>query len=180
MAEIIPAQKQSMRKPYPTQERLREILQYDPETGSFYWAVDCNRLVRKGDKAGFVVKKGGDRSYVLIQINGVVYRAHNIAWIYVYGGIPDHLHIDHIDRIGTNNKISNLRLATRAQNDANKKAKPNSNGYRGVHKNNKKWMSQISINGVCEYLGTFDSPSEAHEAYKKRAIEAFGEFAFTE
>lgn len=88
--------------------------------------------------------------------------------------------VDHIDSNPLNNRRSNLRLATRAQNGANqRKPSTNTSGFKGVsfHKQRKKWGANIRVNDKLRNLGYFDTPEEAHEAYKKAAVEAFGEFA---
>lgn len=87
---------------------------------------------------------------------------------------------DHIDRDTLNNRRSNLRVASSSQNQANKKRKKNSkSGFKGVyyHKRDKKWIVQVKKGGVYVYTGRFDTPEEAHEAYKREAKRAHGEFA---
>lgn len=88
--------------------------------------------------------------------------------------------VDHIDGDTLNNRRSNLRLATLAQNTRNKrKSVRNKSGYKGVcqEKNPNRWRAQIQVNGHKQRLGGFDSPEEAHEAYIKAAKELHGEFA---
>lgn len=87
---------------------------------------------------------------------------------------------DHIDGNGLNNRRSNLRLATRKQNNYNKKISKNSkSGHKGVtwNKQRKKWKAQIVVNGKYFWLGYFDNPEEAHRAYCVAAEKYFGEFA---
>jgi hypothetical protein len=77
--------------------------------------------------------------------------------------LPDYsedLQVDHIDRCRTNNNISNLRMATHAENQHNRDAK----GYY-FYKRLNKWMAQIAINNKQKYLGYFDTESEARQAY---------------
>ena len=107
------------------------------------------------------------------------YLAHRLAWLYVMGEFPKN-DIDHVDTNGCNNKISNLRLATKSQNGANSKLpKNNTSGYKGVTwaKRNKKWMAQIMVDRKHVCLGFFHDPKLAYEAYKKASREYFGEFA---
>lgn len=85
--------------------------------------------------------------------------------------------VDHIDRNSLNNQRSNLRLATRSQNNANRGVS-NSTGYKGVRRaGQNRWQAVISVNGKLKALGRFSTPEAAHEAYKKAALEMFGEFA---
>lgn len=87
-------------------------------------------------------------------------------------------HVDHIDGNTMNNTRVNLRLSTSSQNQCNRgKSKRNTTGYKGVTYRNRKWIAQIGLNGKVYYLGVFDSPEEAHEAYKKAAMELHGTFA---
>jgi len=75
--------------------------------------------------------------------------------------------IDHIDGDRSNNKLSNLRIVTRAENMQNqRKAKGNSRiGLLGVSANKGRWMARIKRNGVMRHIGTFDTPQQAHAAY---------------
>ena len=88
--------------------------------------------------------------------------------------------VDHIDGNGLNNCRSNLRIATSSQNMQNsKKSKANTSGFKGVsyHRRAQKWCAAISVNGKNKYLGLFESPEKAHEAYCEAAKKYFGEFA---
>lgn len=88
--------------------------------------------------------------------------------------------VDHINLDRRDNRRSNLRLATAAQNCWNRpKSSANSTGFKGVSKERKrrKWRAAIRVHGVYRDLGRYDTPEEAHEAYKKAAAEHFGEFA---
>lgn len=85
-----------------TVERLRELLDYDPETGVFRWK-EPRRKCRVGEVAGSLRKDG----YVKIQVDGRFYQAHRLAWLCVYGVWPSA--IDHIDGNRANNAIANLR-----------------------------------------------------------------------
>lgn len=89
-------------------------------------------------------------------------------------------HVDHIDGDSTNNQRENLRVATRAQNAANRKRRvDNKTGFKGVtkRKNSNRYDAAIWINQKQVHLGRFDTPEEAHEAYLKAAGERYGEFA---
>lgn len=89
--------------------------------------------------------------------------------------------VDHIDGDGLNNRRENLRLATNAQNSANKgKASKNTTGFKGVFRTKnrpKPFRAQIKVNQKSIHLGLFDTAEQAHEAYKEAAKKYFGEFA---
>ncbi|PRH05403.1 hypothetical protein C6T60_14415 [Burkholderia multivorans] len=88
--------------------------------------------------------------------------------------------VDHMDGNTLNNTRSNLRICTYSQNNSNRGKSPNNtSGYKGVyfHKQMQKWQAQIMVNERNIYLGLFDDPAVAHEAYKKAALEYQGEFA---
>lgn len=154
-----------------TRKRLREVLEYNPDTGVF------TRLVGKfrGRRAGFVSGHG----HIQISIDNRLYLAHRLAWLYVCGKWPP-AGIDHIDNNKQNNAISNLRLATQSQNGANRCApKTNRSGFKGVHWSNhtRKWRAQITVRGRGQNLGDFETPEEAHLAYVEAAKSSFGEYS---
>lgn len=160
-------------KPPVTAERLRELLHYDPETGTFRWKVRQGTQRAPGEIAGGVNQKG----YGRISIDGRAHQSHRLAWLYVYGEWPA-LTIDHINRVTVDNRIANLRLATISQNGANSIGRKGRNPFKGVTltKENK-WHAQIGKDGRRFHLGTFSTPEEAHEAYACAAVDLFGEFA---
>ncbi len=158
-----------------TAKRLRQLLDYDPVTGVFRWKVQRGR-VSVGEVAGHIHAKHGR---VNIKVGRKLYRAHRLAWLYVHGEWPE-LDIDHSNGNPSDNRLSNLRQATKTQNQANcGLQKNNKSGLKGVswHSQNKKWRSEIQINGKRKYLGQFDDPMEAHQRYLEEAIRLFGEFA---
>lgn len=146
-----------------TQAELKEHLHYDPDTGIFIRLKSLNEMkVKIGDVAGGLNAKG----YCLIRVDGIQYKAHRLAWLYVYGKHPDN-HIDHIDGDRENNKIINLRDVTSHGNGQNRRS-CNSNstsGYLGVSKNGKGFTATIKVDYKRTGLGTYATPEEAHEAY---------------
>jgi hypothetical protein len=155
-----------------TAERLRALLDYDAETGTFTW--------RDGRWFGLAGKVAGVKTvagYIKVGVDGRVYSAHRLAWLHVTGAWPAH-QLDHIDGERGNNRLANLREATRTQNSWNKKrAKHSTTGFKGVWRSGAKWAATIRKNGRPVYLGTFETAEEAHAAYVTAAQEHFGEFA---
>jgi hypothetical protein len=155
------------------QDRVKQVLDYNPDTGEFRW-----KKTGKGRDlsrpAGTITKWG----YVSIHIDKKKYFAHRLAWLYTYGTMPDI--IDHIDLNGKNNRIENLRAASKTQNEANRKRSANNtSGYKGVYPrgNSGKWFSRIHVSNKMISLGTYDTPELAHKAYTEAAIKYFGDFA---
>lgn len=144
---------------------LKKSLKYDRETGVFQWLISPRFNVKIGDLAGVSKSKG----YLSIGLNGRVYRAHVLAWFYVYGVWPTGV-IDHIDGNPQNNRIENLRDCSRAVNTQNQKQphKGNKTGVLGVSMNGSKknpFRAALSIDGKITYLGIYPTPELAHEAY---------------
>ena len=149
-----------------TQKRLQELLSYDPETGLFINLTQRSSRAKKGDIAG-CKKPSGD---IEIRLDYKLYPAHRLAWLYMYGKFPEK-GVGHINRVKDDNRISNLRRATRqesGQNVLNPRI-DNTCGYLGVywHKAAKKWNARIVINGKQKSLGYFNTAEEASEAYLK-------------
>lgn len=152
-----------------TQERLKQLLHYDPDTGVFTWIANVNRMARIGDVAGSVNKV---YEYVYIQVLKKKYRAHRLAWLYVHGSFPKN-EIDHIDHDRLNNRIDNLRDVTRQENKKNTSiSSSNTSGFMGVCWDNsvEKWMVTISISGKRKTLGRFTNINDAIEARKAANI----------
>lgn len=157
-----------------TQARLQALLTYNPDTGEFHRAIG-----RKG--AGFFGTKSGSPShgYLTIMIDGRNYRCHRLAWLYVYGEFPDG-HLDHINRNKTDNRIANLRIATKKQNAENTGIQSNNkSGHRGVFWNSQKskWQARIKHHGKTIHLGFFDDPLIASESYESKAKEIFTHYS---
>ena len=156
-------------------DELKRQLHYNPDTGKFTWLVS-KKGVRKGKIAGSKIKTTG---YMRVKINFTEYHLHRLAWFYMTGAWPIK-HIDHINGIKDDNRFHNLREADNSQNKFNTVMyRTNSIGYKGVTycKRRKKYLSQICIMYKQINLGYFDDPKEAHEAYKKKALEVAGQYA---
>lgn len=86
--------------------------------------------------------------------------------------------VDHKNGNTLDNRRANLRLSSPAQNSRNSRRRPNASGFKGVRRHKTgRWFAVIRTDGKRLYLGTFDSPEEAHEAYKAAALKYHGEFA---
>lgn len=146
-----------------TQDRLKELLDYDPETGVFIWKIDLIKQKTKEKIAGCLHKNSG---YHHITINGHKHKAHRLAFLYMEGYFPEN-QIDHIDRNRSNNRWDNLREVSRTCNARNSNIpKNNKSGVVGVcwHKLNNKWISSIMVFGRTVHLGYFDNIIEAAKA----------------
>jgi len=110
-------------------------------------------------------------------INGCVYGAHRLAWFHETGEWPA-AQIDHRNLNRDDNRFSNLRAATNAQNQANCRMRPNNmRGLKGVSRNKKKWRARVKIGGKDINLGQVDCPAVAHFMYVIAADKLFGEYA---
>lgn len=158
-----------------TVARLRQLLDYNPDTGVFRWCEKPNKRTNIGAIAGEIGQWGHRR----IQINGHRYQAHHLAWLYVHGVWPTGI-LDHANGKPDDNRIANLRPATTAQNMQNsRRFSTNSSGFKGVDfcRQTRRWRAHIVVDGRYIHLGRFPSPEEAHAAYIAAAVEHFGEFA---
>jgi hypothetical protein len=152
-----------------TQARLKEVLHYDPDTGVFTWKVNKGNRARAGSEAG-CVHRAGRTHYRQIMIDGTKYRAHRLAWMFVHGEFPKH-HIDHIDGIGLNNPIRNLRDVTQRENIKNSRMPcTNTSGIVGVSFDRGKWKVQIRTESGNKHIGRFTDIEDAVAARKAADI----------
>lgn len=158
-----------------TQARLKEMLDYDANTGVFTWKKSPRHrsgVIKPGDVASRPYKKG----YLGVSLDGRKYFAHRLAWLYVHGVFPEE-QIDHCDRARSNNAIDNLRLATQNQNQWNTVAKRTSKtGVKGVWPSHGKFKAAFHHGSHQHVLGYFDTLEEGGEAYAKAAKRLHGEF----
>ena len=142
---------------------IRNILNYDPETGIITWKSSRYKT-RIGKEAGNVSSTG----YRKIKINKKFYLSHRVAWAIYHGAWPENI-IDHIDGSRSNNKIENLRDVTPSANQHNviNPSKKNKHGMLGVSffASRNKYTAQIAVNGKDKFLGHFDTKEEAYHAY---------------
>ena len=164
-----------------TAAQLKEFLEYDPITGLFVW------IKTAPNKTQFLGKIAGNRAetgYITIKLLGTIYLAHRLAWLYMTGEWPDH-HIDHRNRRRDDNEWLNLRRGGYCANAQNRPAKEGTQfGLKGVFLVNdrfrrKPFAAKIGANGKTHYLGYFETPEDAHEAYCEASKKFHGEYART-
>ena len=146
-----------------TQERLREVLHYNPNTGVFTWLLPIGRRVKAGNVAGCA-----NTTRRSIKLDSTRHLAHRLAWLYMTGSFPKQ-QIDHIDGDPRNNAFPNLRDIPNSINAQNRrKASVDSKtGLLGVSysKQKRKWIAQICLNGKNRSLGHYCTPELAYAAY---------------
>jgi hypothetical protein len=148
-----------------TQEELLKLVEY--KDSNLYWLKTQSPRAVKGTVAG----SKNSNNYYRIGINKTCYCLHRIIWIYHYGAIPEKMEIDHINNNPSDNRIENLRLATRLQNEYNKPKK----GYRFEAG---KWRAKIKVDGKQKHLGMFDTEDDARLAYLIAAKQIQKHFAY--
>lgn len=154
-----------------TSARLREVLRYDPSTGKFYWVRGKGTA-----SAGQVAGRIGSAGYRDIGVDGHLYRASRLAWLYVTGQWPT-IEIDHKNLDCSDDSWGNLREATRSQNCSNRRGWASS-GFKGVTRQKSgKWIARIRVDNRLIYLGQFATAEEASAVYARAAREKHGEFA---
>jgi hypothetical protein len=175
------------KRPIPSLEIIRAA--FREENGRLFWVdrrplehFQCERAHRSwhvhaaGKEAGYYqkMKFGGPRW--VIPINGVRLRRYQVIWLLHNGTWAERL--DHINRNTLDDRIENLRECTHSQNLANTGPKKNNkSGYKGVYWAQGLWTAVICVNRKHIYLGGYDDPKKAHEAYVAASKQYHGEFA---
>lgn len=136
-----------------TAELARSLWDYDPQTGVFLWRITASTKAKAGQVAGTRDVYG----YTILRYAGKGYKAHRIAWLYVYGAWPTLL-LDHINQDKSDNRIANLREVDG----------PSASGVRGVSwfSQYSKWKATIMHRGRKFFLGHFDRIEDAKAAYQ--------------
>jgi len=158
-----------------TQDRLKELLDYNPETGVFTRKVTVSAKAKAGDIAGCPNWNG----YLRIRVDGKDYSAHRLAFLYMTGSLPP-ANVDHTNHVRNDNRWINLRTATTKQNNRSTSShKGASSKYLGVSrcKREGKWRAQIKVDGKVKTLGYFLDEADAATAYNFAAHQHHGEFA---
>lgn len=159
-------------KPLPSQNRLKELFNYDPATGIF-----TRREDRKRWKASTPCGAIGKAGYVAILVDAKLYQAHRLAWVYMTGAQPTY-GVDHINGARSDNRWSNLREAGQSENSANKIKHRKKTAAKGVHPygTRGRYRARIEKAGTKIDLGTFASEAEAKAAYDAAAKVLHGDF----
>ena len=171
-------------KPLPSRELVRQLLDYDPVTGALTWRHRDEALFKRHSQflnwnaryPGKVTGYKNSFGYLLVHIWPKLFMAHRLVWLIVHGEpVPE---IDHIDGDRANNRIANLRPATRTQNRANSGiSRNNTTGVKGVSVHKNRFHARIMHNGDAIHLGSFRTITEAARARQEAAERLNGEFA---
>lgn len=149
--------------------RLKEVFNYDPETGVITWKKRTSNRIKIGDIAACPSGNG----YLKIRLDSVLYYAHRIAYAMAVGEIPDEFEIDHINGVRDDNRLSNLRLVKPIGNRHNQGVRSdNKSGVNGVYwsRNAGKWLASIGVAGQQIYLGSFSDFDVAVDARKAAEV----------
>lgn len=149
-----------------TAQRLRELLDYDPATGSLVWRIPRPRC-RVGGEAGWSETNG----YRRIHIDGETHQAHRLAWLHVTGVWPSD-QIDHINGVRSDNRFVNLRDVDNAENQQNQRLARCTNelGVLGVGLRDGKYVARITAAGRSVYLGRHLTAEAADAAYRRAKV----------
>lgn len=170
----------------PSPDELRQLLRYEPETGALYWRqrpahfFDCaaRHLARvmgrwnvswAGKEAGTI----GPYGYRMVTIFNRHFAAHRIAWCITHGQWPSE-QIDHVNGQRDDNRLSNLRAATHAQNQRNMRiSRSNTSGVTGVYwcRRTNRWKAEISLRSRKVYVGVFRDLAAAEAAIRAKRSE---------
>lgn len=153
-----------------TKDLLHELFTY--KNGALYWRVSRGNQIKAGAPAGW-----NDKVYMRVMVNNTAHLAHRVIYLMHHGFLPEF--VDHINGDARDNRIENLRAATRSENNRNSRIKrSNLSGVKGVHWDapRNKWKAQLTIDGKQRYLGLFNSIEAAAAAVQKLREEHHGEF----
>lgn len=141
-------------KPIPPE--VKDFVSYDPETGICTW-IKSRQRISVGSEAGSYQNSGHQQ----ITFKQSSFQLHRVAWFLHYGQDPGDKEVDHINGVRDDNRIINLRLVTRQQNQQNRKS------AKGVYKHRNSWQSKLMVKGTIHHLGTFPCPLLAGIAYQE-------------
>lgn len=154
-----------------TQSTLKALLHYDPDTGVFTWLQNVNSRARAGERAGTV-----SAGRTAISVCGERHFAHRLAWLYIHGTWPA-AEIDHVNRDQNDNRLCNLREATRSQNQFNCRAPTVTPPGVTWFKQTNRWRARIKVQGREHLLGYFPNMVDAVAARLAAEKEFYKGFA---
>lgn len=175
-------------------DTLRSVVKYCPDSGDLVWRArdvgmfrESSRRSRESSAKAWNTRYAGSKALSHVAHNGYLYGnllgfrilAHRAAWAAFYGGWPA-TDIDHINGVRSDNRIENLRLATRSENQLNRAGNSNRIGMpKGVFKSTsgKRWIARLVVNGQRYHGGTHDTIEEAARAYNELAAKFAGKFS---
>ena len=141
-----------------TQQELKQLLHYDPETGIFTWK---SQNKKRPGKLGRTAGTHDEMGYVYCNIHKKKYRLHRLAWLYMTGGWPTDL-VDHDDRVRDNNKWDNLKPATKLSNSKNaNRSKRNKSGHTAIFRTQSAWGVNIGYENKVIHVGSYHTIEEA-------------------
>lgn len=145
-------------------EKVQALFNYNPDTGALTWRGDSGRWgrIKAGTEAGAACTGG----YRQVRVDGRLRMVHRLAWIHANGPICTEM-IDHINGDRQDNRLCNLRQATREMNTQNiKRANSrSSHGFLGVSRQGNRWRAEISVKNRQQFLGYFPTPEAAQAVY---------------
>lgn len=150
----------------PTQEELKQLLHYCPDTGKFTWKVRAAHRIQVGDPAGSLNTRLG---YIQLRVKSHLFYAHRLAVLYMTGQLQLEKQVDHINGSKADNRWANLRIVDQLDNLRNaSRSKANTSGVTGVHWDaaKQKWCARLMKNRKHIFLGYFDTVEEAAQARK--------------
>lgn len=152
-----------------SQDKLKEFLDYDPDTGELTWKKKPSKKVAKNSRAGSLSKDG----YRHVIFSGKKYPEHRLIWFYVHGEFPKE-QIDHINHKRDDNRLCNLREVTHSENARNRTKNKSSKVQEvGIWfcKKRQRYIAEITLNQKKVYQRSFENIDDAIQARKEKAKE---------
>lgn len=153
-----------------TLQRLHDVFDVDIVQGTLTWRNPSGRRVKAGSLAGTSDGQG----YLRVSVDKKKYRVHQLIWLAAHGVFVP---VDHNNEVRDDNRIANLRAASKMENMCNRgKNANNKSGYKGVCYHRGKYVAYICTHGKRQYLGRFVTATDAHAAYCAAAAIQHGAF----